>query len=211
MVVVLGVAVLAVGAVAGFGAVLALRSKKTYADTNEVVPGITSSAPASWAGAHTPEAKLHRRLGAAVRAAQSNPRFTRFGLSEQINHVTSAALAIDERLIAAAVLPEPHRAAALADVEQQVAGLEGVVASLARSPSVDYSKALLEQSMSEADLTLEVLARARAEVDEIERAAFSPPSPPPDPSLADTPSPDTSAGLEPSDRSGEDELGTTTP
>ncbi len=32
----------------------------------QIVPGAASTAPASWAGAHTPEAKLHRRLGDAV-------------------------------------------------------------------------------------------------------------------------------------------------
>ena len=103
----------AVGAIVALGVALTIRSKRDFDDANEVVPGVKSPAPASWAGAHSAEAKMHRRLGAAVRSARNNPRLVELGLSERTRQIESEALAIDERLIAAAGLPMSHRADAV--------------------------------------------------------------------------------------------------
>jgi hypothetical protein len=158
-------------AIVGFGIALTVRSKQEFNDANEVVPGTKSAAPASWAGAHSPEAKLHRRLGEAVRGAQNNPRLVELGLAAQTKQLEAEALAIDERLVAAAGLPASHRAAAVAEFEPQVAALEDAVAALITSTTVSQSKELLEQAVSEADIKLQALAQARAEVEQLDGEA----------------------------------------
>ena len=158
-------------AIIGFGVALTVRSKQDFDDANEVLPGVKSAAPASWAGAHSPEAKLHRRLGEAVRAARNNPRLVELGLAAQTKQLEAEAQAIDERLVAAAGLPASHRAAAVADFEPQVAALEDAVAALVTSTTVSQSKELLEQAVSEADIKLQALAQARAEVEQLDGQA----------------------------------------
>ena len=105
----------AVVSIVGFGVALSVRGKRDFAKQNEVVPGRASPAPASWAGAHSPEAKLHRRLADAVRAVNGNPRLGELGLSMQTKQIEAEAMAIDERLVAAAGLPSSHRAVAVAE------------------------------------------------------------------------------------------------
>jgi hypothetical protein len=161
----------AVAAIVAFGVALTVRSKKDFDDANEVVPGVKSAAPASWAGAHSAEAKLHRRLGDAVRAARNNPRLVELGLSAQTKQIESEALAIDERIVAAAGLPVSHRANAVAALEPNVVALEDAVSTLVTSTTVGQSKALLEQVVSEADIKLQALAQARAEVEQLDREA----------------------------------------
>jgi hypothetical protein len=171
----------AVACIVGFGVALSVRGKRDFAKQNEVVPGRKSPAPASWAGAHSPEAKLHRRLGDAVRAAHGNPRLVELGLAAQTKQIEAEAMAIDERLVAAAGLPTSHRAAAVAEFEPQVTALEDAVAALITSTTVNDSKQLLEQAVSEADVKLQALAQARAEVEALDRAASgTQPAPLPD-------------------------------
>ena len=161
----------AVVSIVGFGVALSVRGKRDFAKQNEVVPGIASPAPASWAGAHSPEAKLHRRLADAVRAVNGNPRLGELGLSMQTKQIEAEAMAIYERLVAAAGLPSSHRAVAVAEFEPHVKALEDAVATLIKSTTVSDSKQLLEQVISEADLQVQALAQARAEVEAIDRSA----------------------------------------
>jgi hypothetical protein len=160
----------AVACIVGFGVALSVRGKRDFAKQNEVVPGRKSPAPASWAGAHSPEAKLHRRLGDAVRAANGNPRLVELGLAAQTKQIEAEAMAIDERLVAAAGLPTSLRAPAVAEFEPQVTALEDAVATLIASTTVNDSKQLLEQAVSEADVKLQALAEARAEVEAVDRS-----------------------------------------
>lgn len=162
----------AVVAIVGFGVALTVRSKRDFDNVNEVVPGVKSQAPASWAGAHSPEAKLHRRLGDAVRAAHNNPRLVELGLSAQTKQIESEALAIDERLVAAAGLPSSHRADAVAALEPHVVTLEDAVATLVTSTTIGQSKELLEQVVSDAEIKLQALAQARAEVEQLDNEAM---------------------------------------
>src|SRR3954454_9310625 len=67
------VLVLFVAAVVVAATVVVRGQKKSYAQANEVVPGRATKAPAEWAGAHTPEARMHRRLRDAVDALRANP------------------------------------------------------------------------------------------------------------------------------------------
>ena len=195
---------LTVVAVIGFGIALALRSKQEFTEQNQVVPGRKSPAPASWAGAHSREAKLHRRLGDAVRGAHENPRFVELGLAAQMHAIDAEALAIDERLVAAAALPASHRDAAIDALEGHVERLEATIAEVVTSVTVADSKEQLEQAVSAADLKLQALAEARAEVERIDRqvagtdavasevaqrAQTSPPTPPPPTPPPPTPPP----------------------
>ncbi len=177
-----------VGAVIGFAVALAARSKQEFAEQNQVVPGRVSPAPASWAGSHSREAKLHRRLGEAVTGAHTNPRFVDLGLAPQMAAIDAEALAIDERLVAAAALPAAHRSAAIDPLEQHVVDLEGAIAELVTSVSVADSKAQLEAAVSAADVKLRALAEARAEVEQIDQQAsgqLAPTDlPPPEPGTA---------------------------
>lgn len=161
----------AVGAIVALGVALTIRSKRDFDDANEVVPGVKSPAPASWAGAHSAEAKMHRRLGAAVRSARNNPRLVELGLSERTRQIESEALAIDERLIAAAGLPMSHRADAVNALEPHVVELEDAVSALITSTTISQSRTLLEQAVSEADIKLQALAQARAEVEQLDQQA----------------------------------------
>lgn len=160
---------LTVIAVVGFGVALVVRSKREFAEQNQVVPGRASPAPANWAGAHTREAKLHRRLGDAVRGAHDNPRFVELGLAAQMQAIDAEALAIDERLVAAAGLPGSHRDAAIDALEANVVQLEATIADVVTSVTVADSKQQLEQAVSAADLKLQALAEARAEIEMIDR------------------------------------------
>lgn len=188
--------VVAVGAVVGFGVALALRSKQEFATQNEVVPGRKSPAPASWAGAHSREAKLHRRLGDAVKGARQNPRFVELGLAAQMTAIEAEALAIDERLVAAAGLPSAHRDAAIDPLEQHVVELETAIVELVTSVSVADSKVQLEAAVSAADIKLQALAAARAEVEQLDRRAagnevvIPPPAPEPDATPTTLPRPE---------------------
>lgn len=164
-----GLLVLAVVAVVGFGVALAVRSRTEFAEQNEVVPGRRSPAPASWAGAHSREAKLHRRLGDAVKGARQNPRFVELGLAAQMNAIDAEAMAIDERLVAAAGLPASHKDTAIDQLEEHVVALEDTIAEVVTSVSVADSKQQLEAAVSAADIKLQALAEARAEVEAIDR------------------------------------------
>ncbi|MEL6891827.1 MAG: hypothetical protein AAFP84_09535 [Actinomycetota bacterium] len=178
--------VLSVAVVIGFGVALAVRSKREFGEQNQVVPGRPSPAPASWAGAHSREAKLHRRLGDAVKGAHQNPRFVELGLAPQMAQIDTQALAIDERLVAAANLPASHRDTAIDAVEAHVVELEQTIADLVTSVSVTDSRAQLEQAVSAADIRLQALAEARAIVEEADRRGAGLPSPrPADPGAAE--------------------------
>jgi len=50
-------AVLIVVAVIAGAAAIAFRSKRSFVESNEIVPGTATRAPTSWAGAHSPAGK----------------------------------------------------------------------------------------------------------------------------------------------------------
>lgn len=164
-----GLLLLTVAAVVGFGVALAVRSRTEFVEQNQIVPGRRSAAPASWAGAHSREAKLHRRLGDAVKGARENPRFVELGLAAQMKSLEAEAMAIDERLVAAAGLPAPHKDPAIDTLESHVVELEATVAEMVTSISVADSKLQLEAAVSAADIRLHALAAARAEVEAIDQ------------------------------------------
>jgi len=160
------IVVLAVLAGGGGLTALALRSKSDYDAGNEVVPGVPTKAPASWGGAHTPEALLHRRLRTAVLAARAAATV---GLGDARSTIEQTALAIDDRLIAAAALPHGHRERAVAGLTGAVESLEHAVASMSALRPGNAQHAELDEAVHDVQIRLDALAQARDEVERIER------------------------------------------
>lgn len=161
LVVLLVVAVLAVAA-----AVVVVRSgRRSFATANEVVPGVATRAPAEWAGSHSPEAKLHRRIRDAVAALRADPALDDGGMLGTRTTLEQQALGVDERLVAAAALPERVRAEPLARVASAVDALEVAVASLGEASPALGTRTALDDAMAEVTERVALLAEARAELD----------------------------------------------
>lgn len=158
-----GLALLAVVGVvlAAAGVAVAVAVARNRDRRNQVVAGVPTTAPASWAGAHTPEARLHRRLRDAARSAATAARRPGAPLWGGRQAVEEAALAVDERLVRISAVPERQRGPLLAEVTAQVAAVEraaaGLVAPRADGAVLDEVGAALER--------VRVLAEAREEVE----------------------------------------------
>ncbi len=163
-------ALIVAGGGAAFFAALASNSKKEQRRALEVVPGVASSAPKAWAGAHTPEAKLHRRLAAAVAAAHAQMAIGGGAMVSRVATLDAAAVTLDERLIAAAALPAKHRVDAVTEIEQMVDRFERAIATLATDGAASAElNAAFDQAVSDIEAELAALAAARAEVEHIDR------------------------------------------
>jgi hypothetical protein len=126
--------------------VVVRTQKRKFAEANVIVPGTATKAPAEWAGAHSPEARLHRRLRDAVAAVQANPAMEDAFMMDARVSLEQQALAVDERLIAVAALPDGVRSEPLASVAAAVDAVETAVAALVAGPE---SKSSLDQAMTE--------------------------------------------------------------
>ena len=153
-----------VGAVAG----IAVAQQRGRARDNQVVPGRPTRAPASWAGAHSAEARLHRRLRDAVRALAALPDVDVTTRGEVEGHV----LDLDDRLVAVAALPADQRQAPLRVLAEQVEAVEHAVGRFATDGldgSTDARAGL--DALSE---RLGHLAAAHAELDALEQQGSGP-------------------------------------
>jgi hypothetical protein len=120
-----------VGGVVAILLVIGRHQKQSIAHDNQVVPGMPSNAPPSWAGSHDPEARLHRRLRDAVRALRAVNAYDTAASVNLRAGLEQSALAVDNHLIAIAALPQPHRDQALADATASVEAVEAGVAQYA--------------------------------------------------------------------------------
>ena len=145
MTVVFVLALFVVAAVVAASAVVRTNKRKFAAD-NQVVAGQATTAPAEWAGAHTPEARLHRRLRDAVEALRANPAMEDAFMMDARVALEQQALTVDERLVAVAALPERLRAQPLMSVSDAVDAVEAAVASLVAGPE---SRSGLDRAMAE--------------------------------------------------------------
>lgn len=146
-------------------ALVVRHQKQTFADANEVVPGIATHAPAGWAGSHDAEALLHRRLRDAVAALRKIPWLSDVALDEPRQRVERTALDIDDRLVAVAALPEARREQPLVQLTAAVVALEDTVAAMAVRPSNDAKE--LEAAKTTIDEHFVVIADANAELDRL--------------------------------------------
>jgi hypothetical protein len=150
--------VVVVAMVAG-AAVVVSSARRGYAAANQVVPGTATRAPSAWAGAHTPEALLHRRLRDAVAALRANPALEDAWALESRVSLEQHALAVDERLVAVAALAETVRAEPLRTVADAVDAVEVAVASLATAgPGLERPDGL-DQAMTQVELRVAELAQ----------------------------------------------------
>ena len=153
---------------------IARSGAKRYAESNRVVPGVPTRAPASWAGEHSAEARMHRRLRDAVAALAANPEIDRLGLLEARLALEQQALSIDERLVAVAALPERVRVEPLAKLLAAVEAVEEASAQLASTgPALD-GRTALDEAMVRVEERVALLTSARAELDAPERPPEAP-------------------------------------
>ena len=132
--------------------------RRRYAKSNEVVPGTASRAPAAWAGDHSPEARLHRRLRDAVVALRANPALEDAWALDSRVSLEQHALAVDEHLVAVAALPARVRDEPLATVAAAVDAVEAAVASLATAGPTLTQRAGLDQAMAQVEARVAMLA-----------------------------------------------------
>ena len=192
----------------GFAYALASRSKAGYRASNQLVPGVPTRAPASWAGSHRPEAKLHRRLRDALAALRANQRFDDDGsLLDLRVDIEQQAVAIDERLLAVAALPDSVRQAPLMRLHGEVTLVEQAVADLVTKASV-AGRAELEATLERMRERIALVDEARATLDAQQLDLHAPL---PDPAASPTPPAEEPAPQEqPEPGSGEQAGGPTT-
>ena len=185
-------ALLVVGVVVAavvFFVVLATKSKRVSELSNQVVPGTPTTAPDGWAGAHTPEALLHRRLVDAIAALRAVPGLDGMALDRRAD-VERHALELDARLVAVAGLPERLRAEPLGAIEGDVKELEMGVAALTVRVADQHRP--LDDAFADLAQRLDHLDQARNELDAAERRPSATPiaTPPPTTAPADATAPE---------------------
>ena len=153
----------------GAAVVLATRSKQAYVSANQVVPGVATKAPESWAGSHHLEARLHRRLRDAMTALRANQAFDHDGalldLRVELEH---QAVALDDRLVVIAALPAEHRHEHLEKAAESVATIEATVAVLA-GREADRAQVALQAALDRAREHTDLLDQIQAELDQLEQ------------------------------------------
>jgi hypothetical protein len=142
LVVVLVVIVVAVG----FVIALARKGKRQFAERTGG-PGLAPNAPREWAGAHSPEAKLHRRLAAAARSLDAQPIGDAVAIEQRVT-IEQQILQLDEQLVAVATVPGAAKADDLVELEKLVDSVERAVAQLATT-GVDMN--MLKHNQAELD------------------------------------------------------------
>jgi hypothetical protein len=174
----------------------ALRNAQDFSDANEIIPGTPTRAPKAWAGAHSQEARLHRRLRDAMVVLRENASLDDPSLAPARSALEREALAIDDALIGIAALPKHHREAHMTDVASAVEAVEEAVAGVVamRGPALGEARA----GVADVQARLALIAAAREELAALAPGATSlgaleegleaqappvepPPAPPPTP------------------------------
>jgi hypothetical protein len=132
--VLLVVAVVVVLAVVFFAIALARKGKRQY-EAQGTAPGLSPGAPREWAGQHSPEAKLHRRLATAARSLSAHPLGDAAAIEQRVT-IEQQILQLDQHLVAVAAVRGPDTAATITALEPEVASVERAVANLATA-SID--------------------------------------------------------------------------
>lgn len=127
------IAVVVLAGGVAFAVALARDSRKQVQTGRQILPGVETGAPDAWAGAHTPEARMHRRLAEAMRSlrALADSGTEDVAALELRVELEQHAMAVDQRLVAASALPAGVRDRALAELEVSVSTVESAAAELA--------------------------------------------------------------------------------
>lgn len=150
--------------VLGAVAVGAVAVKNNVRNRQRLLPGSSAGVPLSWAGAHSPEAKLHRRLTAAIsgvrEVASGEPT-----VAENLVVLEHEALRVEQQLLAASNVAARLRDDALEAIEPAVAQIEEVAAELiGRTTLVEGTH--VQSALRELSERLDLLDQARAELDD---------------------------------------------
>ncbi len=159
------IAVVAALTVAGVGALWYFGSsavKRNATKKQEIVPGVKSAAPLGWVGAHTPEAKLHRRLRDAVAGLRA---VADANVAANVNVLEQEALKVEGQLVAAAGLADRIKPPALEQLEVAVTQIENVAGRLIHR-SAELSSGDVQAQLAELSTRLELLDQARAELED---------------------------------------------
>lgn len=117
---------------AALAVVLGRRSRALRAARRPVVPGMPTGAPAEWAEAHTPQARMHRRLVELALEVHQLP------LADDATDRAVAAqnriAELDSRLIAVGAGPDAGRRGAVMTLRGELATLEAEVTALRQLP-----------------------------------------------------------------------------
>lgn len=127
----IGLLVLIVAGVV-YAVALSRRARRQLLEQTQA-PGLPDGAPAEWAGQHTPEAKMYRRLIRLARTLAELP----LGDAQFIERKVAVETQVQElcrRLIQLARAPRDALRDAVANIEPQVAAAEAEVAALATEP-----------------------------------------------------------------------------
>jgi len=157
----------AIAAVAAGGAALALgaqRVKQNAQRGQQIAPGTPSAVPLGWAGAHTPEAKLHRRLGTAMSGLRQATEDDALVMAN-VEVVEREALKIEQQLVAASRMADRLKGPAIAELSAAVDQIENVSAQLIQR-SAELSAGDVQAQLAELSERLELLDQARAELDQ---------------------------------------------
>ena len=140
----------------------ALRNAQDFSDANEIIPGTPTRAPKAWAGAHSQEARLHRRLRDAMVVLRENASLDDPSLASARSALEREALAIDDALVGIAALPKQHREARMPDVASAVEAVEEAVADVVamRGPALRDARA----GVADVQARLALIVAAREEL-----------------------------------------------
>jgi hypothetical protein len=125
--------VVIVAAIVIYAVALSRRSQGQLAAGVEVVPGMPTGAPPEWAGSHSPEARMHRRLAGLARSLAAIPLGDAASI-ERRSAVEQKIQQLDQRLIGMAHVPDAARHEGVAALEPDVAAAEAEVGALATEP-----------------------------------------------------------------------------
>lgn len=124
--VLLALVVLAVIGATVFAIALVRNSRRQQA-AESAMP-FPSRAPIAWSGSHAPEARLHRRIRAALRAFEQPAGVLSAAQLDAQVRLTVDAQELDDRLVTIAALPESAKSDALRTATDDVADLERRIA-----------------------------------------------------------------------------------
>lgn len=150
------------------GGIVALSAgkavKRNATKSTETVPGIAAVVPEHWFGSHEPEARLHRRLQKAyvgIKASADDD----LTLLDATTTAETQAIKLAKQLVACSHLADRLKPPVLADLEVAVERYEEIAAQVIGRSS-GFSTPQLSSELDELGLQLDLLAQARAEVEE---------------------------------------------
>jgi len=136
VVVILLVLVAIAGLATAFAVALARSGRKSQAAAIHI-PGVDVSVPASWAGSHDPEARLHRRIRDAAKALDATIGNADVTQLDERARLLITARELDQRLVTIWALPANAKADPLAAVDRGISDFEKAAASITLAPGLD--------------------------------------------------------------------------